>query len=258
MNIDNNQEQDSAIQDIMNMNQEITNQDNLVQFTRKKLSWIDLVFTLLGIVILYLALGYATAWVAGWWPYGRVLLYINGFLTQGLFLMIIYSLARIRGWTWADFGWKPLEGRKYVGSVVTFYLLTWVINLLYGAYLFRKGFTPPETDVYTQLLGNATLFTFSLNLLLAGILAPIMEETLFRGIIFGSLQTYLGKWTSAAVSAIIFSGLHFQAYGFFPRFVLGMVLAYLYMKHKSLYPSMAMHALNNIVALTLVAWAGGL
>lgn len=133
-----------------------------------------------------------------------------------------------------------------------------IINLLYGIFLYQKGFTPPETDVYTKLMGNATLITFILNLVLAGILAPILEETLFRGIIFGSLQTYFGKWTSAAISAVIFSGLHFQAYGFFPRFVLGMVLAHLYSKHKSLYPPIAMHALNNIVALTLSVWAGGM
>lgn len=241
-------------------NQEETNHEDFArdQKARMKLSWVDLVFALVGIAILYIGLGFATAWVAGWWPYERVLLYVNGFMTQGLFLLVIWSLTRIRGWKWTDFGWSSLEGRKYLGSVVTFYLLTWIINILYGAYLLQKGFTPPETDVYTQLLGNVTLFTFILNLLLAGIIAPIMEETLFRGIIFGSLQTYLGKWTAAAVSAAIFSGLHFQVYGFFPRFVLGMVLAYLYMKHKSIYPSMAMHALNNIVALCLVAFAGGL
>ncbi len=179
-------------------------------------------------------------------------------MTQGLFLLIIWSLTRIRRWKWTDFGWNPLKDRKYWGSVLTFYFLTWIINILYGAYLLQKGFTPPKTDVYTELLGHVTLFTFILNLLLAGILAPIMEETLFRGIIFGSLQSYLGKWTAAVVSAAIFSGLHFQAYGFFPRFVLGMALAYLYMKHKSIYPSMAMHALNNIVALALATWAGGL
>jgi uncharacterized protein len=217
-----------------------------------------LVIALFGIVILYIILGYATAWVAGWWPYHRVLLYINGFLTQGLFFFIIVMLIRKRGWTWKDFGWKSLKGKKYWGSVLSFYLLTWIINLWYGIYLVQKGFSPPETDVYNQLLGNATILTFTLNLVLAGILAPIMEETLFRGIIFGSLRTYFGKWTAAAISAVIFSALHFQAYGFFPRFVLGMVLAHLYSKHKSLYPSVAMHSLNNIVALTLVALTEGL
>lgn len=214
--------------------------------------------TFFGIILLYVTLGYATVWVAGWWSNERVLLYLNGFLTQGLFLVIVVFLIRTRGWKWTDFGWNSLEGRSYWGSVLKFYFLTWIANLMYGIYLFQRGFTPPETDVYTQLLGNATVVTFILNLVLAGILAPIMEETLFRGIIFGGLQTYFGKWTSAGISALFFSGLHFQAYGFVPRFVLGMVLAHLYSKHKSLYPSMAMHAINNIVALTLAVLVEGL
>jgi len=90
-------------------------------------------------------------------------------------------------------------------------------------------------------------------LILAGVLAPFVEETLFRGIIFGSLQTYLGKWTAAVISAAIFSGLHLQVYGFFPRFILGIALVYLYDKSKSLYPSVALHALNNIIATLLAA-----
>jgi len=132
------------------------------------------------------------------------------------------------------------------------YAITWVVNICYALALYNYGFTPPETDVYSKLLGQVTWYTLILNLILAGILAPIVEETLFRGVIFGSLQAYFGKWTAAVLSAVVFSTLHFQAYGFFPRFVLGMVLVYLYDKYKSLYPSVALHALNNIVA-TLIA-----
>lgn len=209
-------------------------------------------------VVLYFSVGFATLWVAGWWPHEKILLYLNGFLTQAMFLLIIWLLMRLRGWKWEDFGWKPLRMKKYIGSVLSLYFLTWIINIAYSVYMYQRGFNPPDTDVYTQLLGNATIVTFILNLLLAGILAPIMEETIFRGIIFGSLQTYLGKWTSAALSAAIFSGLHLQAYGFLPRFVLGMVLAFLYMRHKSIYPSVAMHALNNIAALVLATLAGSL
>lgn len=223
----------------------------------RRLTWVDLISALLGIVVLYLGLGYVMSWFASWLDHERILLYVNGFLTQGLFLLIILIIMKVRRWKWSDFGWKEVKGR-YVGSVLTFYILTWVINILYAVYLVQQGFTPPENDVYSKLLGNATAITFCLNLILAGILAPILEETMFRGIIFGSLQTYMGKWTAAAVTAAIFSGLHLQSYGFFPRFVLGMVLAYLVMKHKSIKPAVALHAVNNIVALILVAVSQGL
>lgn len=224
----------------------------------KSLGWIDLVIALAGIIGLFLALGLATGWIASWWPHERILLYVNGFLTQLMFLLLLWILGRVRNWKWSDYGWKKIDLSKFQGSVLKVYGLTWIVNILYSVFLFQKGIMPPDTDVYTKLLGHATPLTFILNLILAGILAPIFEETLFRGVIFRGLQSYLGKWTSAILSALVFSGLHFQAYGFFPRFVLGLALAYLYDKHKSLYPSMAMHSLNNVVALTLVAVSGGL
>jgi membrane protease YdiL (CAAX protease family) len=136
--------------------------------------------------------------------------------------------------------------------ILRLYGLTWIINISYAIFLYQHGFTPPETDVYTKLLGQVTWYTLILNLVLAGMLAPVVEEVLFRGVIFGGLQAHFGKWTSAVLSAMIFSALHFQAYGFFPRFMLGMVLVYLYDKYKSLYPAIALHGLNNIVA-TLIA-----
>ncbi|WP_051015719.1 CPBP family intramembrane glutamic endopeptidase [Desulfitobacterium dichloroeliminans] len=222
----------------------------------RKLTWVELLYALLGIAFLYLVLGFIMAWVASWWEYERVLLYINGFMTQGMFLMIILFIMRTRKWSWSDFGWQNVQ-KRYLGSVLVLYILTWVVNILYATYLLERGFTPPDTDVYIKLLSNVNLVTFCLNLILAGILAPIIEETLFRGIIYRSLNTYMGKWTAAAISAAIFSGLHLQSYGFIPRFILGMVLAFLVMKYNSIKPSVALHALNNSVALLLAALAGG-
>ncbi|KGK85459.1 CAAX protease [Desulfosporosinus sp. HMP52] len=218
----------------------------------RKLNWVDLALVLGGVIGIYVGLAFGTFWLMDLWPHERVLMYLNAFLTQLSFALLIYFLKRVRRWTWADFGWRDVPMRVIFSKVLGLYALTWVVNICYAIALFNYGFTPPETDVYSKLLGDVTGYTLILNLLLAGILAPLVEETLFRGVIFGSLQAYFGKWTAAVISATIFSALHFQAYGFFPRFVLGMVLVYLYDRYKSLYPSVGLHALNNIVA-TLIA-----
>ncbi|HBV89217.1 MAG TPA: CPBP family intramembrane metalloprotease [Desulfosporosinus sp.] len=218
----------------------------------RRLNWVDLALVLGGVVGIYLVLAFGTLWLMEQWPHERVLLYLNAFMTQLAFGLLIWTLKIVRHWKWADFGWQGVPLKTIVGKVLSLYVITWVINIVYALALFNYGLTPPETDVYSKLLGQVTWYTLILNLLLAGVLAPIVEETLFRGVIFGSLQAYFGKWTAAVISAAIFSALHFQAYGFFPRFVLGMVLVYLYDRYKSLYPSVALHALNNIVA-TLIA-----
>ena len=231
--------------------------DNDSAINQRQLDWKDLLLVIAGIAIIYFGVGYIFIWLGSWYTYERVLLYLNAFATQAFFLILILIIMKIRRWKWRDFGWKPVQ-EGYMGQVATLYILAWIINIMYVAFIVSRGFTPPETDAYTKLLSNNTLITLILNFILAGILAPIIEETLFRGVIFGSLQTYMGKWTAAAVSAAVFSGLHLQAYGFFPRFVLGILLAYLYIRYKSIKPAVALHATNNIMALLLVLFVEGI
>ncbi len=220
---------------------------------KRNLSWVDLAMVLGGIACIYVILAFGTYWLMERLPYERILLYLNAFVTQLLFVLLVWTVKSVRHWEWSDFGLNSMALKKALPKVLGLYALTWLINISYAIFLYQHGLTPPETDVYSKLLGQATWYTLILNLILAGVLAPVVEEVLFRGVIFGSLQAYFGKWTSAVLSAAIFSTLHFQAYGFFPRFMLGMFLVYLYDKYKSLYPAIGLHALNNIVATLLAA-----
>lgn len=220
---------------------------------RRRLNWLDLIIIITGIILIYVVLGLLTFWVSGWWPHEHALLYLNGFGTQFSFILLIGSFIKLRGWTLADLGWKPVKMRKVWSRIISLYAFTWLINLVYALVVYQFGITPPQTDVYSELLSNITPLTLFLNILLAGVLAPMVEETLFRGIIFSSLRSYFGLWTAAVISAVLFSGLHMQAIGFIPRFALGIILAYLYSGNRSLYPSMVFHSLNNVVATILMA-----
>lgn len=222
-------------------------------FPKGKLNWVDLAIVLGGILGIYLILAFGTLWLSKHWPHERALMYLNAFLTQLSFVLLIWVVKKARHWEWADFGWRKVSFKGIMVKIIGVYALTWVLNICYVIILYQRGLTPPSTDVYSELLGNATWYTLILNIILAGVFAPLVEETLFRGIIFGSLQSYFGKWTAAVISAAIFSGLHFQTYGFLPRFFLGIALVYLYDKYKSLYPSVTLHALNNIVATLMAA-----
>lgn len=224
-----------------------------IEDPKRRLGWIDLSFILVGIVIMYVLLTLGTVLIMKHWPYEQILLYASAFMTQLSFVFLLWVLKRKRSWEWTVFGWKTISMKKIFPIVFKFYGLIWVFNIVYAIILYQNGLTPPETDVYTKLLEQSTWYVVILNIILAGILAPLVEETLFRGVIFGSLQAYFGKWTSAVLSSIIFSGLHFQLYGLVPRFILGMALVYLYDKYKSLYPSIVLHAVNNIVAILLSA-----
>lgn len=219
----------------------------------RKLGWIDLSLILVGIALMFILLTLGTFLIMKQWPHERILLYANAFLTQLSFVFLLWLLKRKRSWKWADFGWRSMSIKRILPKVIKIYSLIWVFNIAYAIILYQNGLIPPDTDVYTELLGQSTWYIVLLNIFLAGILAPLVEEILFRGVIFGSLQTYFGKWTAAVISSIIFAGLHFQLYGLIPRFILGMALVYLFDKYKSLYPSIALHAVNNMVAILLSA-----
>ena len=214
-------------------------------------NWIDLAITLGGIVLIFVTLSLGTAWLSQRWPHEQILLYLNGFATQLCFALLIIIMKIARKHSWADLGWRRVPIVPLWGPILGLYVLVWILNILYVSYLYARGLTPPSNDVYTQLFSNTTWLTFLLNVLLAGITAPLVEETLFRGIVFGGLQKYFGQWTAAVISAILFSGLHLQAYGFIPRFVLGLALATLYRRYRSLRPSVILHAINNLILVTL-------
>ncbi len=94
----------------------------------------------------------------------------------------------------------------------------------------------------------------SINLIISvfvmAIVPAIGEELMFRGVI----QKHLISWTkkphiSIIISAIIFSAVHFQFYGFFPRFILGAFFGYLAYYSGSLFPAIFVHFFNNLMAV---------
>ncbi len=87
------------------------------------------------------------------------------------------------------------------------------------------------------------------------VIVPIGEEVFFRGIVYGGLRTRWGAGAAAVVSAAFFAVAHFQLVHGLPIFVLGLLLAYLYERTRSLVAAVVTHALNNAVALVAI-WHG--
>ena len=79
-------------------------------------------------------------------------------------------------------------------------------------------------------------------------IAPVIEELLFRGLLFGSLRTKLPVWLAAVIAAAVFGLLHAQASVMIYTFMFGLLLAWLYHRSRSLWPGILLHLLNNGVA----------
>lgn len=85
---------------------------------------------------------------------------------------------------------------------------------------------------------------------------PIVEEILFRGLIYGALEKRWGyKWAIFG-SSFLFACVHFQLVGFLFVFLLGLILAWARYRTRSLTFPIVIHALNNGFAILVLAISG--
>ena len=84
---------------------------------------------------------------------------------------------------------------------------------------------------------------------IVGALAPFAEEVFFRGFLLAALVPRIGGLRGAIVSSAVFSAAHLNVSTLFPIFVMGMLLAWLYLRTGSLWPPIAAHAAQNLLAL---------
>lgn len=94
---------------------------------------------------------------------------------------------------------------------------------------------------------------FIVGIFVIGVLAGVGEEVFFRGLIQPKMRLYTGSvhW-GIWLTAIIFSAIHMQFYGFLPRVFLGAIFGYLYVYSGSMiYPILA-HIFNNSLTILLV------
>jgi membrane protease YdiL (CAAX protease family) len=153
-----------------------------------------------------------------------------------------------------------------VGSVVILSIL--IIPIIACLGHFNEQITLPEfmqkieiwmremeeaNKVFTQkLTANSNIVILLANIFIMALLPALFEEFLFRG----TLQPFFTKWfankhIAIIRTAFIFSAIHFQFYGFIPRFLLGIYLGYLLVWGKSLWLPIIAHFMHNTVSIIL-------
>ncbi len=108
-----------------------------------------------------------------------------------------------------------------------------------------------------ELVTEAFLSTTSttgllVNIFMIAILPAFAEEILFRGALAGLLRNWTRNIHLAVfISSFIFAFIHFQFYGFLPRFLLGIALGYLFFWSGSLWLPIAAHFANNFLTVII-------
>lgn len=125
--------------------------------------------------------------------------------------------------------------------------------------LLERLFKPLEEmiEAMTAFLASGEGVKRIVILLSVAGLPAIFEELSFRGVLQPLLIRATGSaFWGIALTAIVFSAIHFQFYGFLPRVLLGALFGWLAHRTGSLIPGMAAHFANNALA-AVTLWVTG-
>ncbi|MBI2910665.1 MAG: CPBP family intramembrane metalloprotease [Chloroflexi bacterium] len=126
------------------------------------------------------------------------------------------------------------------------------INLGYARLLEVMGWSqllPPPPPLPIEAGSPGLLMTA----LLVSLVAPVSEEMFFRGFLFGGLASRHGLWRAALLSSLLFALFHLDPRTLLPVFLLGVLLAGLYVRTRTLWAPVFVHlGYNSTMLLVLV------
>ena len=150
--------------------------------------------------------------------------------------------------------------RAWVGSAIGLAVFVRVLALVYSEVVISSGLKLQGQNA-DPLRYFAPGPVGSLMLVIIVVLvAPLVEEIVFRGIVLASLRERWGDRAAILVSSLVFAALHLNLFSFLPIFAVALVLGALFVRSRSLWVNIACHsAFNGIgVILLLVLRSRGL
>ncbi|MFL5869476.1 MAG: CPBP family intramembrane glutamic endopeptidase [Solirubrobacterales bacterium] len=149
----------------------------------------------------------------------------------------------------AALGWRrPL--RPALGAAILAYVVYVACAVVLSALI-----NPQQEDVTRELgFDEGTVGAIAAGFLII-VAAPLSEEIFFRGLLFGGIRSKAPFAVAAIVSASIWGLFHYTGPGSWgvclQLAVFGVILAWLYERTGSIWPTLALHVFNNALAVAL-------
>lgn len=145
--------------------------------------------------------------------------------------------------------------------------LLWAVGGVFALFFLQILATLINFSLFGQVAGSEhtkqieTLAKYSpVFILTVSIIGPMLEEIVFRKILFGSMRKKIGFWFAAVISSIIFALMHLDIRNLLVYFMIGVFLCFSYQMTRRITVNMFMHATMNttVVLLSYAAPATGL
>ena len=146
---------------------------------------------------------------------------------------------------------KLLKVNKLKESVVSFILF---IPLLFLISFIIQNILPEYKQQEIVLNFKSNLLKDKALLLHVLIIAPVVEEIIFRGYIYRILKTKIPIIFAIIISSTLFSLIHYNVLSFILLFVLSIFLTYIYERNGSIMCPIIIHSLFNLMMSALIIY----
>ncbi len=182
---------------------------------------------------------------------------------------LILQMAAFLPFIW--FFWQQMSGRldvrrlfaRSIGPFRWYHLPLILVLLMIGTYaldtLFKYGLSwlsPAyvEAAIQEEIIDTELGVFYNVwTVLLAAVVAPVMEEFVFRGLLLQRLAIKYSMHVAIVISSFAFGVLHLESW--LGAAVFGLVMALLYLATANLWVPIGMHVLNNLLVVALDIYA---
>ena len=171
-----------------------------------------------------------------------------GFFSTPIAIFFILWRMKKRKIPLSDLGSLEIQGNPIFIGI--FLLIAFLF--LEESYFYFLGIEIPESFIKFILAEPILLGFISVVLI-----APVIEEFLFRGFLYSQLQqSILKDWGAVIVSSLVWTIIHFQyeAGILFVLFLFGLLLGYFRIKYNSLLIPIVLHAVNNLLSFIMITF----
>lgn len=149
---------------------------------------------------------------------------------------------------WSGLGLRSAPAGAFLRALGWWLLcLSVVAAVLYATYkITGRAAIEEQLDMMPDLTDDDGTITDAF-ILLVGILSPIAEELVFRGVLFAWLRRHVNFWVAGLASALVFALAHGIPDIILPTAILGLLFAWIYERTGSLWPAMLAHVAHNLL-----------
>ena len=189
-----------------------------------------------------------------------VIVFLFSVLVEGAFLIAPFYFARHTAPKLGDqrrsifnaLGFRRFQWLPTLGMIVLLFLAFYLVNGLYQYVITVFHLNLQTNDqVILQQSKDAPLTTYA-TLIASVLVAPICEETFFRGFVFAGLLNRMPIAAAIILSSFLFAIAHADLGSFAVLFFIGLALAFVRWRTRSLWPGILLHLLNNSVGAIVI------